>query len=110
MFRTLHEQDPGVSEYPGVFGDDGEKAGLGGEGAVRTTAGGAGGVWPEGEDGFENESKVESAAAACVLWSTVAVGCLIGGRSKSSVSRPHCYCRGSSIHTVARGDGGHFRA
>lgn len=29
---------------------------------------------------------IDSAGGACVLWSTVAVGCLVGGRPKSSVS------------------------
>ena len=56
----------------------------------------------EGHDELENEwgdhafvptpgprNAIESAAGACVLWCTVAVGCLVGGQPKSSVS-PAC--------------------
>lgn len=35
---------------------------------------------------------IESAASACVFWCTVAVGCLVGGRPKSSV-RPTIVCK-----------------
>ena len=93
MFRTIQERDPGVPGYSGGFGDDGEKGMLGG-GAMVRTAGGSGGAWREGEDDFVTESKIESAAAACILWSTVGVGCLLGGRPKASVSELLDYCRG----------------
>ncbi len=63
-------------------------------------AGGRSGGLPEGEDRFATESKIESAAAACVLWSTIGVGCLIGGRPKSSVSQQlDCCCNGRTIET-----------
>ena len=58
-----------------------------------SSAGAGSGVLPEGDDEFASESNIESAAAACVLWSTVGVGCLIGGRPKSSVSRLLDCCR-----------------
>ena len=95
MFRTLQERNPGIPGYSGAFYDDGEeKDGLGG-GAMVPSARGRSGVWSGGEDGFVTESKIESAAAACILWSTVGVGCLVGGRPKSSVSQPRYQCSGS---------------
>ena len=81
MFRAVQERDPGFYGSSAGFGDaeeeeeeqaDGEKDGgrRDGPGSPRTGPGDA----------------IESAAGTCVLWSTVAVGCLIGGRPKSSVS------------------------
>ena len=97
MFRTLQERNPAVPRYSGgLYGEQEDGGGLG-EGALVSSAGCTSGVWPEGGDGFATESKIESAAAACVLWSTVGVGCLVGGRPKSSVSQPHHYncCSGA---------------
>ncbi len=86
MFRTMQERNPGIPGYSGGFYGDGEEGGRR-AGTIAPTSGGTSGMLPEGEDGFATESKIESAAAACVLLSTVAVGCLIGGRPKSSVSQ-----------------------
>ena len=91
MFRTVQEHIPGISERSGAFGDDQEERGGLGEGAMAPSAGGGSGVWSE--DDCVTESKTESAAGACVLWSTVGVGCLIRGYPKSSVSDAHGYCR-----------------
>jgi len=97
MFRTMSEQDPTFPVYAEGFCDGEEKMGPG-EGAMVHTAGGG--------DGFVTESKVESASATCVLWSTVGVGCLIGGRPKSSVSQPRSWCNGIFHRRYGRrGDG-----
>lgn len=74
MFRAVQERDPG---YPGgsaggSFGGEGEDGGGWGDGAIVAGAGPG--------------DAVENAAGSCVLWCTVAVGCLVGGRPKSSVS------------------------
>eukprot|EP00752_Nemacystus_decipiens_P005075 g4606.t1 len=82
MFRAVQEHDYGVqgcSASAGFGGEDKteeeeeeeeEEGGRrDGTGAPRTGPG----------------DEIESTAGACVLWSTVAVGCLIGGRPKSSV-------------------------
>ncbi|CAM9279340.1 unnamed protein product, partial [Ectocarpus sp. 8 AP-2014] len=77
MFRTMQERDP---EFPGP--EAGGVAGGGhgwGESALVPGGGGGGGGLARAENAVEN------AAAACVLWSTVGVGCLIRGRPKSSV-------------------------
>ncbi len=88
MFRTMQERNPGIPGYSGGFFHDGEE-GERQEGAMVPMAGG------RREDGFATESKIESAAAACVLWSTIGIGCLVGGRPKSSVSQPRrCFCSG----------------
>ncbi len=87
MFRTM-EHDPAFPAYSGGLSDDGDDKGGLGEGAMVHTAGVRDG------DGLVNESKIESASATCILWSTVGVGCLIGGRPKSSVSQPRACCRG----------------
>ena len=72
MFRAVQERDPGFhGSSAGGFGG-GEEAGGWGEGAVVPRAG--------------PPDAIESAAGSCVLWCTVAVGCLVGGRPKSSVS------------------------
>lgn len=56
----------------------------GGYGGVEEEEGGCGdgALGPEAGPG----DAIESAAGACVLWCTVAVGCLLKGRPKSSVS------------------------
>ena len=91
MFRTQQEQDPGIPMCSGGFDDDVEENGGLGRGAEVSCAAGARGMRREDEDGFVAESKIESAAGACILWSTVGVGCLVGGRPKSWVSQPHHY-------------------
>ena len=91
MFRAVQERDPGVPGYSGGFGDDEEEESGLGEGAMVHSAEGRSGARPEG-DAFVTESKIESAAAACVLWSTVGVGCLVRGRPKSSVSKTRDCC------------------
>ncbi len=97
MFRAMQERTPRIPGYSGGdYDDDGEEGGRG-EGAMVPTAGRSG-MWPRSEDGFATESKIESAAAACVLWSTIGVGCLVGGHPKSSVSQPRrCFCSGSRV-------------
>lgn len=92
MFRKMQEFDPGFPGCPEGPCHDGEKGGQGGR-AVVSSVGAGSGVLPEGDDEFASESQIESAAAACVLWSTVGVGCLIGRRPKSSVSRLLDCCR-----------------
>ena len=79
MFRTMQEFDP---EFPGCREEGGQ-----GERSMVSSSESGNGMLVDAEDGFVAESKIESAAAACVLWSTVGMGCLIGGRPKSSVSR-----------------------
>ncbi|CAM9560265.1 unnamed protein product [Scytosiphon promiscuus] len=74
MFRTMQEQNPDVLS-DGGDGDDG----WGPENRGGALVPGFGGV------GLSQGDTIESAAAACVLWSTVGVGCLIRGRPKSSV-------------------------
>lgn len=73
MFRAVQERDPGFRACPAGFGGEEEQEEEGGE----ENGWGEGAVVPKA---------IESAAGACVLWSTVAMGCLIGGRPKSSVS------------------------
>lgn len=78
MFRAVQERDPVFDGRSAGFREDkeedkGEELGSGwadGSTVPRTRLGDA----------------IESAAGACVLWCTVAMGCLIGGRPKSSVS------------------------
>lgn len=79
MFRAVHERDPGLHGRSASFG--------GGEEEEKEEE--------EEEDGCGDDDDVpgtglgaatESASATCVLWCTVAVGCLMGGRPKSSVS------------------------
>ncbi|CAM9691032.1 unnamed protein product [Ectocarpus sp. 6 AP-2014] len=77
MFRTMQERDP---EFPGPEAGGVVGGGHGwGESALVLGGGGGGGSLARAENAVEN------AAAACVLWSTVGVGCLIRGRPKSSV-------------------------
>ena len=73
MFRAVQERDPGFHGCPTGFGDGEEERG---------TGSGDGGDVPRTGRG----AAIESAAESCVLWSTVAVGCLMGGRPTSSVS------------------------
>ena len=86
MFRTLQEQHPGIPMYSGGLYDGRDENGRLGGGAMVASADGTSGVWLDGGDDSAIESKIESAAAACILWSTVGVGCLVGGRPKSWVS------------------------
>ncbi len=102
IFRAMQERNPGIAGYSGGFYDDGERGGRR-DGAMVPTAGGTSGMLPGGEDGFATESTIESAAAACVLWSTVGVGCLIAGRPKSSVSLLLDCRRGLSVPNVCSG-------
>ena len=87
MFRAVQERDPGFHGCSAGFGGEGEEEEEGEEGG-----------W--GEDAVVPRA-IESAAGACVLWCTVAMGCLIRGRPKSSVSS---FCR--LFHDIWRGDGG----
>lgn len=104
MFRTMQEFDPELPGCPEGPCHDGEKGGQG-ERSVVSSAGDGRGVLPEGEDGFATESKIESATAACVLWSTVGVGSLIGGRPKSSVSQLLGCCKGGVDPQYCSGGG-----
>jgi len=88
MFRAVQERNPRIPGYSERLYDE-EEEGRWREGAMVQTSGRSG-AWPEGADGSGTESKIESAAAACVLWSTIGVGCLVGGHPKSSVSQPRC--------------------
>ncbi|CAM9794065.1 unnamed protein product [Ectocarpus sp. 4 AP-2014] len=75
MFRTMQERDP---EFPGPEAGGVVGGGQGWGESALVPVGGGGGL-------ARAENAVENAAAACVLWSTVGVGCLIRGRPKSSV-------------------------
>eukprot|EP00903_Cladosiphon_okamuranus_P014222 g13213.t1 len=73
MFSAVQERGPGFAGFSaggGVWCEE-EEVGWG-EGAVVPGAGPG--------------DAIENAASSCVLWCTVAVGCLIGGRPKSSVN------------------------
>lgn len=76
MFGVVRQKhEAGLSGCPAAFWkveEDGEEEGESGDGAVVPRLG--------------SRDAIENAADACVLWCTVAVGCLVGGRPKSSVS------------------------
>lgn len=77
MFRAARERDPGFRGYSADFGGDEEEEeqeeGDGSDGGAVVPKTGTGGA-------------IETEADACVLWCTIAMGCLIRGRPKSSVS------------------------
>lgn len=79
MFRAVQERDPGFHGCSAGFGGEEEEEEEEGEGWIGSS---------DDSDlpGPGPGAAIERAAGACVLWSTVAVGCLIGGRPKSSVS------------------------
>lgn len=94
MFRALQERDPGLHGGLPGFGD--------GEEVVEEEEGGGCGD-DDDVPATRPAAAIESAAGACVLWCTVAVGCLVGGRPKSSVSSDSIEKR--SFHTVSGGGG-----
>lgn len=74
MFNAFQERDPGFQAFStggSSYGEGEQEVGWG-EGAVVPRAGPG--------------DAIENAAGSCVLWCTVAVGCLVGGRPLSSVS------------------------
>lgn len=75
MFRAVLERDPGFHGCSARIGGDGDDVEEDEEDE---------GEWRDGASAPRKGpgNAIESAAGACVLWSTVAVGCLIGGRPK----------------------------
>lgn len=87
IFRAVQERDPEFHGCPAGFleeGDEEDEEDEEDDGKEQEQESGGGDravVPPAGP-----REAIESAAGACVLWCTVAVGCLVGGRPKSSVS------------------------
>eukprot|EP00752_Nemacystus_decipiens_P005073 g4604.t1 len=78
MFRVVQERDPGLHRCPTCFLEEEQGTGRGDDADVPAA---------------KRRDEIESAAGACVLWCTVAVGCLVGGRPKSSVDGYACLAR-----------------
>ena len=81
MFGAVQGRDPWLNVYPACVVGEGEeeeeeeeenKGKGGGDHTIASAAG--------------PRDAIESAAGTCVLWCTVAVGCLVAGQPKSSVS------------------------
>eukprot|EP00752_Nemacystus_decipiens_P005072 g4603.t1 len=78
MLPVVQESDPRFHRYSaGLLAGEGE-IGWGDDADVPAAA---------------RRDEIESAAGACVLWCTVAVGCLVGGRPQSSVDGYACLAR-----------------
>ena len=77
VFATMQRQVEGNYGVSGGFGIEGDLDGAGGAGEDG---------WQNGGDtGLANMGPAEVGAAACVLWCTVALGCLVEGRPIESV-------------------------
>lgn len=90
MFLAARERDPGFQGCSAGFGEEEE------EEAVEEAGWGHGAVVPKAGPG-------DTAANACVLWCTVAMGCLLRGRPKSSVSTSY---KRLLLVPLSRGGGG----